>query len=456
LPLIASFLFYCCRFSTILEKNTFNKKAQYNLACIFHAGGYPNLSLPYLKDILLNDPTDSVAHSFLWSLCLSENCSTTCAKQIYSELKKSGDIEAETRLSILTGQGDCHLRGKNSYIEFVFDELAENFENRLVKILDYQAPTLLFALLSSVLERIHKNSIPSNSNSSEYDERGQEPQEQPLDSSCSSGFPFQQWKIVDLGCGSGLCAKAFRSSPLFTQQYNNSPVHLSECFHDSLSDLLQDQNHSWIAGVDLSPKMIALCSPSQQPQVSPSPPLYNYLVSGDLFSLLKDILSCSSSSTRSGVNLVLSADTFIYVGYLGEVFSLVSRILCGSGFFAFSTEDLDSSPMIVPETETETETEGDTRQNRNNDEDEDNSSPSTLSEILRYEVPSVSVESSSHPPKGVKLLKSARFAHSTEYITALADYYEFSVLAEQKILLRKEEGVPLTGNLYVLQRRTKK
>jgi predicted TPR repeat methyltransferase len=403
-----------------------------------------------------------VAHSFLWSLCLSENCSTNCAKQIYSELKKSGDIEAETRLSILTGEGDCHLRGKNSYIEFVFDELAENFENRLVNILDYQAPTLLFALLSSVLERINKNSVSnSNSNNSEYDERDQEIQRhQQLDSSCS-GFPFQQWKIVDLGCGSGLCAKAFRNSPLFIQK-NNSTVHLSECFYESLSDLLQDQNHSWIAGVDLSPKMIALCSPRTNPQhqhqqqVNPSPPLYNYLVSGDLFSLLKEILSCSSSSsssTPSGVNLVLSADTFIYVGYLGEVFSLVSQILCENGLFAFSTEDLDSSPMIVRETETEEER----RRNRNKDnEEEDNSSSSAMSEILRFEVPSVSRESSNHFPKGVKLLKSARFAHSTEYITGLAEYYEFSVLAEQKILLRKEEGVPLTGNLYVLQRKTKK
>ena len=297
---------------------------------------------------------------------------------IYEELRAAGDIEAETRLSVLTGRGECNLRGRNEYIQFVFDQLAESFEDRLVNLLGYNAPTLLVSLVSRWMA------------------------------------PGQVWRALDLGCGSGLCAKAFQQ--LSPDQTSKQPAIVSE----SLGELLR-RGEGWWLGVDLSPKMVAICQ-----QLG----LYSFLQATDLFTSLRAIAAeLVAFDGPSPVTVVLAADTFIYVGLLGQLFSLVRAVLAVGGIFAFSTEDLDASPML-PDT-----LPVDPAAVEQSDE--------RVVELLRCEPVGVG---------GVRLLKSARFGHSRDYIERLAEMYGFQVLETQSIVLRKEEGVPLPGNLFVLRR----
>jgi hypothetical protein len=55
------------------------------------------------------------------------------------------------------------------------------------------------------------------------------------------------------------------------------------------------------------------------------------------------------------------------------------------------------------------------------------------------------------PGWGAQLLKSARFAHSDEYINILASHHGFAVVATKITILRTEETVPLQGRFYLLQ-----
>jgi predicted TPR repeat methyltransferase len=427
----------------LLHHSPQSNRYKYNLACIYHASGYPNFSLSYLEDVIRHeDSADSMVHSFLWTVVNSTFCSKSLAVATYRRLVSSGDIHSVTRLSILTKEGFSQIRGDNAYISSVFDSLAEEFENRLVNILEYNAPMLLLQMLKKHILSVKKGEVSSWNTSS--------------------------LRVLDLGCGSGLAVKAFHElsksdnlmndvvsvlSPLSSDQFENLNDYSATC----------SSVQSYMIGVDVSSKMIDICQSLQ---------LYNYLECCDLFEILKKICSLSSSTSSSSmsstlaathpsspVNCILAADTFIYVGYLGEVFSFVSDILSeNSGFFLFSTEELledeynkSSDPnRLAAEPSSVTIAEIDNNNHQ-------------INEIFSYE-PSFSSATSSttvddqrtdHQSERVRLLNSGRFAHSLEYIELLANHYHFTILSKERIVLRKEVSLPIMGNLYLLQRKGK-
>ena len=96
---------------------------------------------------------------------------------------------------------------------------------------------------------------------------------------------------LDLGCGTGLVAKSLRS-----------------CFE-------------FIDGVDISSEMI---------KKSESTKLYRQLHLTDIHSFLLDNKEC--------YDLVMCADTLVYIGKLDEVFQGVSQILNIGGWFSFTVE----------------------------------------------------------------------------------------------------------------------
>jgi predicted TPR repeat methyltransferase len=107
------------------------------------------------------------------------------------------------------------------------------------------------------------------------------------------------------------------------------------------------------------------------------------------------------------LDLVLSADTFIYVGDLERCFALAAAKLKrgrggGGGLFAFSVELLD--------------------------------------------------EGDSGSSAGFRLLRSGRYAHRPSYIHSLAGKYEFKVVAEQRVVVRKEQADPIPGLIFLLER----
>lgn len=108
-----------------------------------------------------------------------------------------------------------------------------------------------------------------------------------------SGFlsKSQTLDILDLGCGTGLCGKPFKP-------YANS-----------------------FAGVDLSPKMLAVAAQKQ---------IYTELQAKDLVEFL-------TNKTKQ-YDLILAGDTLVYMGDLTQLFALVRQALRPHGLFAFNTE----------------------------------------------------------------------------------------------------------------------
>ncbi|MDF2119995.1 methyltransferase domain-containing protein [Roseiarcaceae bacterium H3SJ34-1] len=187
------------------------------------------------------------------------------AFQRLAELDAEGLFGALLHLARL-GVTATPERAPESYVRGLFDQYAARFEMHLVDELGYCGP----ALLRDALRR----------------------------AAGDGGFQFRNF--IDLGCGTGLMARAL--SPHF--------------------------DHA--AGVDLAPLMIGKARKTG---------LYARLETGDLAAFLRN------ESTGSA-DLVIAADVFIYLGSLDEVFSETARVLGQGGLFAFSVQTGDDSVSV--------------------------------------------------------------------------------------------------------------
>jgi predicted TPR repeat methyltransferase len=105
----------------------------------------------------------------------------------------------------------------------------------------------------------------------------------------------KQIDILDLGCGTGLSGATFSGIA------------------------------SQLVGVDLAPRMLAKAEERN---------IYTDLIEADICHAMKQV--------EQTFDLVISADVFVYIGALEEVFSLVRQRLNPGGLFAFSIELLES------------------------------------------------------------------------------------------------------------------
>ncbi len=149
------------------------------------------------------------------------------------------------------------------YVRNLFDQYANHFDEHLLNVLDYQTPAHLERLL-----RPHLSA-------------------QPLD-------------ILDLGCGTGLCAPALRP------------------------------HARTLAGVDLSPQMLEKAAQRQ---------LYDSLYCADLLTYLAD--------QHAAWDVALAADVFVYIGDLAPVFAAVADALRSGGLFCFSVEAAEHGDYLL-------------------------------------------------------------------------------------------------------------
>lgn len=374
-------------FYSVLRIAPAHQKAMFNLACILHAAALPSLAMGYLHSILLQNHADHIAHSFLWNIASSAPCEG--AKRIYEDLDAAGDVQAGMRLAALTNTGKHASNGNLEYIKGVFNHLAGSFEDKLVSHLQYQAPWLLHQMVCQHLRAA-----------------GDEHQGDLL----AMTEHVTNQRILDLGCGSGLCGKIF-------QHFFPLPAESIAVIDPApdLQPLLRELSNEfgWMLGVDISDQMV---------QIAAKLGTYRAVLAADIGQVMEDIVTYNTSNSPILLDMVLSADTFIYVGALGKMFATIWRILRAGGLFAFSTEDLDSSAVISTPTCTRPE----------------------------------EVVWDGHEPVGavagwgVRLSRSVRYAHSPSYIDLLAGKYGFAVINAERHVLRTEEGLPIMGYMYLL------
>ncbi len=158
-------------------------------------------------------------------------------------------------LSVI-GVREAPPRSPVSYVQELFDGYADNFDEHLVGALGYSAPVVMNRLVHSALGK----NPPS------------------LD-------------ILDLGCGTGLCAQNF-------------------------TDIANS-----ITGVDLSERML---------DKARALGIYDHLAQNDIASFL--------AGQDTAYDLILAGDVFVYLGNLTAIFPACARALRDHGLLCFSTE----------------------------------------------------------------------------------------------------------------------
>jgi predicted TPR repeat methyltransferase len=187
------------------------------------------------------------------------------AAKHFEEILRINPNDEQARHLLAAQRAEAPPTAPAAYVATLFDEVADSFDARLVGTLQYRIP-----------ERLH-----------ELVRQRAAPAAKSLD-------------VIDLGCGTGLCAPLIRG--------------MARTLH----------------GVDLSPRMVEKARERN---------LYDSLEVGDIAATLQ--------SRTAAWDLALAADVFIYLGDLHEVFSACASALRSGGYFAFSVEAGDESDAFV-------------------------------------------------------------------------------------------------------------
>ena len=182
----------------------------------------------------------------------------TAAEYFSRALELNPELVQSRHMLAAMGLSEAPDKADARYVAELFDEYANKFDDHLVVGLEYRTPDALKELVTPLL-----------------------------------GDPDHQADVLDLGCGTGLCA------PLF-KPWSRS-----------------------LTGVDLSPKMVAKADELG---------LYDKLIVGDLLQPL--------SSAENCYDLVLAADVFVYLGKLDAVVMSCAQSMRQGGILAFSVEFL--------------------------------------------------------------------------------------------------------------------
>jgi predicted TPR repeat methyltransferase len=160
-----------------------------------------------------------------------------------------------------------------AYVRTLFDYYAPGFDRSLVEGLNYRAPELLLAAVKKF---------------------------------CAlAGQPIRFGTMLDLGCGTGLAGAAFRPYV------------------------------EWLAGVDISPAMIAQARAKG---------LYDRLAAADLIGFLN-----SQATDGARHHLVVATDVLPYLSDLTDVAAGVANILEVGGCFACTLETHDGPGTVLHE-----------------------------------------------------------------------------------------------------------
>jgi predicted TPR repeat methyltransferase len=222
------------------------------------------------RQVLEIAPTFAAAHALLGRAAAEQGL----REEAVSALRRALELEPNDALGVRLDLAKLGALTpaeaiSDGYVRALFDEYASSFDRHLTKSLAYRGPELMAAALRRF---------------------------------CSErARPSRFGLTLDLGCGTGLMARALEGS----------------CAR--------------IEGVDLSPLMLKEARKTQ---------LYDTLHEGELVAFL-------FGRAAEEADLVLAADVFVYVGALDAAFREVRRVLRPGGLFAFTVQAHDGEGLVL-------------------------------------------------------------------------------------------------------------
>ena len=244
-----------------------DRRYEYALALL--ARGDDHGAVELLRQALELAPGWAAAHFALGEILakrgdMAQACAALRAALVSDPADHAG---AGARLAVLRGETPDRL--PTAHVRALFDGYAARFEDSLVGALNYQAPSLLVAAVEGA-------------------------------------FPGRHFAaMLDLGCGTGLAARAFAGRV------------------------------TAIDGIDLSPGMLGQAHDSG---------LYRQLVAGDLTTLLQ---TPKAAPLRPSYDLMIAADVFVYLGDLGPPFRAIFDRLAAGGVLGFTVQSHAGDGVIL-------------------------------------------------------------------------------------------------------------
>jgi predicted TPR repeat methyltransferase len=232
-----------------------NFEAYYNLGIIYMYKDQHQDAIDYFKQALVKKPNDINTHTNLGAIYLKLQQKNQASFHYEKILTLNPKHEEAAYLLAALEEKSHFQKAPDIYIQNLFDQYAPYFDAHLKQCLNYQTPQKLFDLLT-------QHTPPQKS----------------------------YWKVLDLGCGTGLCGPIFKN---FSKE---------------------------LIGIDLSEKML---------EVAASKNCYTQLI--------HDSIEKSLSYIKD-VDLLIASDLFPYIGDLETTFDLIFNAIKNKGFFVFSTE----------------------------------------------------------------------------------------------------------------------
>lgn len=240
-------------------------QALFNLGVLASQLGQLSEAIDFYLRVIAIDPDHYAAQYNVGVAYAILKNQTAALAHLQAALRLQPQNESVSYLVKALSQSKDITASPPAYISSLFDSYAHHYEQHMNQSLRYQIPTL-FAEVIKVI--------------SEKDQR--------------------HWRVLDLGCGTGLCAPAIKAKA----------AHL--------------------LGVDLSAEMLAIANEKK---------LYDELICTDMLAYLQ--------TTNQQFDMVLAGDAFIYTGDLDQVFANVARILNPDGWFLFNVEAGESDDYAL-------------------------------------------------------------------------------------------------------------
>lgn len=247
-----------------LELTPDHADALLGLAAALQGAGRVQEAVDSLRDEVVRRPDSVRAHQLLGNALLSMGDRQGALASYRAVLSLQPQSPVQHLVDALSGETSDQPPA--AYVEQLFDEYADNFDRSLVGALGYDIPSKLAQWLPEL------------------------------------GFVAPQtWRLLDLGCGTGLSGLAL---------------------HAYARELV---------GVDLSGKMLEKARTRN---------IYTHLHQAEL-------LHCMRGEPAASFDLIVAADLLVYLGRLDMVFAEAARVLRPGGLMAGSVESLLPQEAVV-------------------------------------------------------------------------------------------------------------